>query len=88
MPHRIGGSTARDSARSGSDALQKLKRGDITLEEYLDARVERALVRLGRLVTEEERSVLREVAREHAMSDPVVQAYVQRALGRVADFEP
>ena len=88
MPHRIGGSTARDSARSGSDALQKLKRGDITLEEYLDARVERALVRLGRLVTEEERSVLREVAREHAMSDPVVHAYVQRALGRVADFEP
>lgn len=87
-PHRSEGNTVRDSARLGSAALQKLKCGEITLEEYLDDRVEKALARLGRLVTKEERSELREVIRQHAMNDPVVQAYVQRALGRSPNLEP
>lgn len=70
----------------GSEALQKLQRGELSLSEYLDSRIEAALARLGRLVTEEERELLREVLREEAVLDPVVQEYLRRATGQEIPF--
>lgn len=66
---------------AGSEALQQLKRGEITVEQYLEAKVDKAAARLGPLVTEEQRQTLREVVWEHCRTDPVVGEYVRRLSG-------
>lgn len=75
------GSAALRRGSLGSEALQKLKRGEITVEEYLDAQVEQSLARLGALVTEEERHLLREVLREEMASDPSLHESLRRLTG-------
>lgn len=60
--------------------MRKLVAGQIGVEEYLDDRVEKALARLGRWVSEDERETLRDVVRAHAATDPVIQEYVRRAM--------
>jgi hypothetical protein len=82
------GNTARPRASSGSDALQQLERGEISLEQYLELRVEKAIARLGDLVNDEERQILRETLRDHALVDPVIQELVRRATGRSVRPDP
>ena len=72
------GRAAVGDGSRGSEILQRLKRGEIGLEEYLDAKVDRAVERLGSLVTDDERQALRDVLREHALADPVIAEYVRR----------
>jgi hypothetical protein len=79
------GQTAADVARgeaSRSEELQLLKQDAITLEEYLDDRVERAIATLGRFVSEKERVSLRELIRSDLKSDPVLAEYVSRVTRR------
>ncbi len=73
---------ARRAPLSGSEALQALQRGQITVEAYLESRLDRALARLGNSVSDERREMLREVLREQLSSDPVIQEYVRRSVGR------
>ena len=70
----------------GSEALQRLRRGECTLEQYLDERIERAMQRYGRLIGDEHREMLREVLLAQALVDPVILEYVGRAAGR--EFPP
>lgn len=60
------------SASTTDDVLQQLQRGEITLDEFLDQRVEIALAHIVRLVSEERLALLRDVMREHVRTDPVV----------------
>lgn len=71
-----GGTSSR-----GSEALQRLKRGELRVEEYLETKVDRAVARLGTLVTPEQRRLLREVVWEHCLTDPVVGEYLRRLTG-------
>lgn len=67
----------------GSEALQKLKRGEITLEQYIDDRVDDALRRLDpRFAAGPRRALLREVLREQALLDPTIHRYLRLATGR------
>ncbi len=72
---------ARETSSKGSEALQKLKRGELSVEEYLEAKVDRAVARLGALVTPEERRLLREVVWEHCLIDPAIGEYLRRLTG-------
>ncbi len=69
----------------GSAELQKLKNGELTLDEYVELRLERALARLSGFVSDEQREVLRQTIREQFSTDPVLQEYVRRATGRVPE---
>lgn len=82
MSDPFGGNAAPEHGARGSEALQKLQRGECTLEQYLDDRIERAMQRLGRFIGDEHREVLREVLLAQALVDPVIQEYVGRAVGR------
>lgn len=56
-----------------SPALAKLKRGEWTLEEYLDDRVSRAVARLPPWVSGEHRETVRETLRFQLATDPALE---------------
>lgn len=70
-------------ASTTDDVLQQLQRGEITLDEFLDRRVELALAHIRGRVSEERLVMLREVMREHVRTDPVVVELVRRATGQI-----
>jgi hypothetical protein len=74
------GGTARKTGARGSELLQRLKRGEISVEEYLEAKVETAIARLGPLVTDAQRGTVREALREHVLADPGVAERVRRLV--------
>lgn len=70
-------SAARPNAgRTGSVALAKLKRGESTLEEYLDDRVNQALAQLPPWLTSEQRETVRETLRFQMATDPALEEIV------------
>ncbi len=70
---------AKRLARVGSEALEKLKRGEWTVEQYIEDRVERALGTVAVPLTAEQRESVRETLRTQAAIDPVVCEYVRLA---------
>jgi len=68
---------AKRLARVGSDALEKLKRGEWTVEQYIEDRVERALGAVPVPLTAEQREAIRETLREQVATDPVVREYAR-----------
>ena len=73
-----GGSSAvaPGEARPPSPELAKLKRGDWTLEQYLDSRVERALAKLPRWLSSEQRETVRDTLRFQMVTDPALEEIV------------
>jgi hypothetical protein len=63
------------------DSLQKVRRGEMSLDEYLDERAELALAHVKGKVTEARLQMLRETVREHMRTDPVVVEMVRRLTG-------
>ncbi len=77
MPAPGGSSAAAPNAgRPASPELAKLKRGDWSLEEYLDDRVNRALAKLPRWVSSEQRETVRETLRFQMATDPALAEIV------------
>jgi hypothetical protein len=68
---------AKPFARVGSEALEKLKRGEWTVEQYIEDRVERALAGLAVPLTAEQRESVRETLRTQITTDPVVREYAR-----------
>jgi hypothetical protein len=80
---RVDPGTAADPV-GPSDALERLGRGEITLDAYLDARVTEACANLeGKLPADELEFVQRELRAELA-TDPVLIELVRRATGSLA----
>jgi len=76
-------------ARSGhdaSDALGRLKRGEITLDAYLDECVEAAIAHLESQLDEDALESVRESIRAAARMDPLVMDVVERITRRDPEF--
>ena len=77
MPAPGGSSAAAPKAgRPASPELAKLRRGDCTLEEYLDDRVNRALAKLPQWLSSEQRETVRETLRFQMATDPALAEIV------------
>ena len=62
-----------------SEALQQLERGEISLDQYLDVRVNEAVSHLAQKLAPEQLEFVRGTLREQLSSDPVLVELVRRA---------
>ena len=77
------GKAAPADAAQGSDALGKLERGEIGVEEYLDGRVADAVRHLEAKLPAEQLELVRQTLREQLETDPVLVELVRRATASV-----
>jgi hypothetical protein len=74
-------SEAAAASKAGpSDALDRLQRGELALEEYLDMQVEAATAHL-RSLPPDQLDFVRETLRAELREDPVLVELVRRATG-------
>jgi len=69
-------------ANDGSEALGRLRRGEMTLDAYLDLRADESVRPLIGLVEPTRLRVIRDVLREELTMDPVLVEMVRGATGR------
>lgn len=74
----------KNESNLGSEDLQALKRGELTVEEYLERRLERQieLLNVERLLTEEERDKMRLIIRENFLQSPLFRHYTDAMTGK------
>ena len=68
-----------------SEELQKLRRGDITLGEYIDICAERAVEHLKGLIDPERLQFIQSSLRDQMTTDPVLIQYLGHATGQDPD---
>lgn len=71
-----------DATETVSADLSRVESGEMSIEEYLDARVEQATAHLQAALPPEQLQLLQETLREQLSTDPVVASLVQRATGK------
>ena len=64
-----------------SESLQQLQRGEISLDEYLNLRVDGAVQHLEAKMSPEQLAFVREELKEQLQSDPVLSQLVRQATG-------
>jgi hypothetical protein len=76
---RDGSSAAAPSTGAGraSDALLRLRRGEITLDEYLDFRADEAIRDIEGVLPTRRVAVIRETLRQQLAMDPVLVGMVE-----------
>jgi hypothetical protein len=67
------------TASSESPLFQRLERGEISREQYLDARVEEAIAPFAAMLTRDQLDFMRTTLREQLELDPILVELVQRA---------
>ncbi len=65
-----------------TDILAALQRGEITLDQYVVARLLEATRHLDSRLNDDEINFVRDTLREHTATDPVLVKLIQRAAGR------
>jgi hypothetical protein len=80
-------SAAPSSKRPPSEALMRFRRGEISLSEYLETRVEAAVEHLRGRVSSEQLETVREVLRESLASDPAVLERMRYLVSDVSAAE-
>ena len=75
------GVAASGAAAAASSELDRVASGELSVEQYLDARVERATSHLVGALPAEQLQDLKEVLREQLATDPVLVHLVSRVLG-------
>ncbi len=70
------------AAAAGSDAFAALERGELTIEQYLDARVESAVAPLVAKLSPEQLEFVRGELRGALETDPVLVELVRKSTGR------
>jgi hypothetical protein len=78
----VGEASATSSVQSSD--LAALDRGEITLDQYLDARVAQAVEHLNGKLSSEQLEFVKSTLREQLRTDPVLTDLVRQATGRVA----
>jgi hypothetical protein len=82
----VGGATAAPAAASsGSDAFSALERGELTVEQYLEARVESAVAPLVAKLSPEQLEFVRGELRGALETDPVLVELVRKSTGRASN---
>lgn len=64
---------------AGSDDLQLLRQGRISIEQYLERRLQVAVQGLGSAITSEQRDEVRLLLRDLFLDDPALRIYAERA---------
>ena len=64
-----------------SDALERVRSGELSLDQYLDGRVQEAVEHLVGKLPAEQLDFVRETLREQLSSDPVLVELVRRTVG-------
>jgi hypothetical protein len=72
------------AAATSPGALEQLQRGDITVDQYLDARVRSAVEHLEGRLGAEELDFVKQSLREQMSADPVLVELVRRVTGGAA----
>lgn len=78
---------AAERAAGSSDAFAALERGEIGVEQYLDARVESAVAPLVSRLSPEQLEFVRSELRTALATDPVLLELVRKSTGGVAKSE-
>jgi hypothetical protein len=73
---------ARRAEEPQSEALQRLHRNEISLDEYLDGCVEQALSAWVGKVRPDRLEFVRQMLRDQMRSDPLLIEYIREATGR------
>ncbi len=73
------------SGAERSEALGKLEKGELSLDEYLDGQVQEATQHLEGRISPEQLEAIRQTLRDEMSSDPVLVELVQRATGKVPE---
>lgn len=79
------GATLRAVGPQVSPALEQVRRGELTVEEYIEQRIDAAMAHVDPNLTPEQRARAREVLREHIESDPVLSEQVARLVRMPGD---
>ena len=77
------GEASGSSAAGGSDAFHALERGEISVEQYLDARVESAVAPLLSRLSPDQLEFVRGELRSALETDPVLVELVRKTTGAV-----
>lgn len=72
-------SESSQAAPSALGPLERLERGELSLDQYLDARVDEALAPFESKLPTEKLEFLRNALRAELETDPVLSEYVRRA---------
>ncbi len=67
----------------GVDPLSRLERGEINVDQYLDARVDHAVEHLQGRLSPEQLDFVRDTLRDQMKTDPVLVELVRRSTGVV-----
>lgn len=73
----------KEEAVAGTDPLARLERGEIDVDQYLDARVNHAVEHLEGKLSPEELEFVRDTLKDQMKSDPVLIELVRRSTGTV-----
>jgi hypothetical protein len=89
-PFELGATTAAGAptaATGASEALNALERGDITVDQYLDARVESAVEPLLSRLSPEQLEFVRAELRSALTTDPVLVELVRKTTSSAVGTE-
>jgi hypothetical protein len=73
----------KSEAVAGTDPLARLERGEIDVDQYLDARVSHAVEHLQGKLSPEELEFVRDTLKDQMRTDPVLIELVRRSTGTV-----
>ena len=68
---------AESGGKTASAELDQLHRGELSLDRYLEARVDAATQHLRGRVSEERLDMVRDVVRKSLNSDPIAQKFIR-----------
>lgn len=89
-PFKVGAEplgTASTSGSKVSEALASLQRGEVSLDHYLDTRVNEATSHLQGKLNPDQLEFVKQSLREQMATDPVLVELVQRTTGSVPTAE-
>ncbi|MGC4067239.1 MAG: hypothetical protein QM784_21875 [Polyangiaceae bacterium] len=76
------------SAEAPSDMLQRVRSGEVSVEEYIDHATEMALETYRGKVTGEMLEIVRQSLREHLRTDPVMLEQLRQLTGQSVSNSP
>jgi hypothetical protein len=65
-----------------SPALERVRRGELSVEAYVEDRVEHAMAKMDPHMSPEQREQVRQVLREHVMTDPALRKQLEELSQR------
>lgn len=65
-----------------SAALERVRRGELSVDDYIEERIDQAMAHMDPRLSAEQRARAREVLREHIAGDPMLSEQLARLTGK------